>query len=354
MKRFLVISTLVLLLAGLASAAYAYYFYQQYLQQPLRINADESVVFAIKPGSNIRQVAQQLAREQRLPNTDPVPADLLLEAQARLNDQATRIKAGEYELLPGMTTRDALDKFVSGQSIQYEVQLIEGRDYKEMIATIKNHPHLKHELTQADYDNIMQVLGEDEDSAPEGWFMPDTYHFPRNTSDKEVLKRAHQAMKDYLQHAWEKRTPNPHIKTPYEALILASIVEKESGVAEERPIIARVFLNRLEKGMRLQTDPTVIYGMGDAYDGNIRKRDLRKDTPYNTYTRFGLPPTPIAMPGREAIEAVFHPAESDYLYFVATGEGDGRHFFSRTYKEHRKAVIQYQLNGDSRRYQGDK
>ncbi len=355
MKRILFISLTVLLLLILGVGAYAYYQYQQFLQQPLTLS-EHNTTFTVASGSNIRQIARRLNEQAYLPQTQYLSADLLMVAYARLSGQASQIKAGEYELNPGMTVPQVLERFVSGKTLQYAVRLIEGRNYKQMVQTVQSQALLEHVLSDNDYNDYQQImtrLGSDEFDHPEGWFMPDTYYFPRGTTDEEVLKRAYKAMRDYLLQAWEKRDPNPHIRTPYEALILASIIEKESGVAEERPIIARVFLNRLEKGMKLQTDPTVIYGMGKAYQGNIRKRDLKTDTPYNTYTRFGLPPTPIAMPGREAIEAALHPAESDYLYFVATGEGDGRHYFSKTYQEHRKAVIQYQLNGNSRRYKGD-
>ncbi|MEZ5447557.1 MAG: endolytic transglycosylase MltG [Thiolinea sp.] len=274
-------------------------------------------------------------------------------AHTRLHQQTAHIKAGEYELEKGMTPVQVLERFTSGKTVQYQISLVEGRTAREYFTVVSQHPDLEHTLSAEDYETIMDKLGAPAGTAPEGWFFPDTYHFPRGTSDLQVLQRSYDTMKKQLEAAWAKREPNPHLQTPYEALILASIVEKETGVPDERPLIAQVFLNRLDKGMLLQTDPTVIYGMGDRYDGNIRKRDLRTDTPYNTYTRKGLPPTPIANPGLAAIEAVLHPQDSDMLYFVATGLGDGRHFFSRNYAEHRRAVIRYQLNGDKSRYQGD-
>jgi UPF0755 protein len=191
-------------------------------------------------------------------------------------------------------------------------------------------------------DEIMTALGHT-GQHPEGRFMPDTYLFPKNTRDVDFLQRAYASMKNYLDQAWPQRGVGLAVKTPYEALILASIVEKETGLASERKAIAGVFNRRLLKRMRLQTDPTVIYGMGEKFDGNIRRRDLLRDNPYNTYRRFGLPPTPIALPGREAIDAVLHPQEDDTLYFVS--KGDGSHHFSKTLKEHNQAVIKYQLNG---------
>ncbi|HHC74567.1 MAG TPA: endolytic transglycosylase MltG, partial [Thiothrix sp.] len=275
---------------------------------------------------------------------------ILFKALARLNKQAHKIKAGEFKLSADMTSESLLAHFVSGKTLQYQFSLIEGHTYKSLIKKIKQSPSLIQTLSDEDYASIMQKLGSNQ-ANPEGWFYPDTYNFPRNTTDVEFLKRAHSNMQDLLAEEWQKREPNPHIKTPYEALILASIVEKETGIAEERPLIAGVFLNRLAKGMKLQTDPTVIYGMGERYEGNIRKADLKRDTPYNTYTRTGLPPTPIATPSVEAIRAVLHPQTTEALYFVA--KGGGAHHFSKTYAEHRQAVVKYLLNGNARRYQGD-
>ncbi|HDP89617.1 MAG TPA: endolytic transglycosylase MltG, partial [Thioalkalivibrio sp.] len=211
------------------------------------------------------------------------------------------------------------------------------------------HPHVVHTDAIGDPDTLMSELGQP-GMHPEGWFYPDTYHFPKGTTDVEFLRRANAIMRERLAAEWAEREEGLPLETPYEALILASIVEKESAVASERPMIAAVFVSRLRKGMRLQTDPTVIYGMGESFDGNIRKSDLRRDTPYNTYTRGGLPPTPIALPSGESIHAVMHPAKTDALYFVS--RGDGSHHFSATYEEHREAVIRYLLGGKADRYQG--
>ncbi|PIE00839.1 MAG: aminodeoxychorismate lyase [Thiothrix nivea] len=354
MKRFSLFLIILLLLAG-AVAVYGYQQYQLFLNQPANLSA-ENQTFTIESGSHIRTVARRLVAENILPSsTIPfIKPEWLFIAHARYTQQAGQIKAGEYALEAGMRVSDLLQHFVAGKTLQYQISFIEGRSFKDIIATVKAHPELEQTLTDADYEQLMVKLGAPEGTHPEGWFFPDTYHFPRGSSDFDVLKRSYDTMVAYLNEAWQQRKPHPFIKTPYDALILASIVEKETGVPDERPLIAQVFLSRLEKGMRLQTDPTVIYGMGDQYQGNIRKKDLRMDTPYNTYTRTGLPPTPIAIPGKAALDAVFNPQDTEALYFVATGLGDGRHYFSKTYKQHREAVIKYQLNGKRSRYQGDK
>jgi UPF0755 protein len=274
---------------------------------------------------------------------------------AKLSGQAGKIKAGEFALKKGMTAADVLTHFTSGATIQYQTTLIEGKTFKEIIKVIRADKHLKQTLSDADYKNIMGLMETKEGVKypnPEGWFFPDTYSYPRNTSDLQFLKRSHQAMLKQLQKGWKTREPHKGVDSMYDALILASIVEKETGQSSERPLIARVFLNRLKKGMMLQTDPTIIYGLGDTFDGDIRKRDLKKDAPYNTYTRTGLVPTPITTPGAEDLDAVFHPAVSDVLYFVA--KGDGTSYFSKTYAEHKKAVIRYLLRGNKKRYTGDK
>ena len=313
-----------------------WYQYDSFLKTPITVPADNTTI-EIKPGSNIRQVANQLEAKHIIPD------GLLFFAHARLQGAAHKIKAGEYELEVGMKPDDLLKKFVSGQVVQYPLSIIEGKRFKEIVADIHNHPTIETTLSDADLQNIMPKLGEAAGMQPEGWFLPDTYHFPRKTTDLEFLQRSHKAMQDYLTKAWEGRVPHPKITTPHQALILASIVEKETGLPEERPLVARVFLNRLEKGMLLQTDPTVIYGIGDKYDGNIRKTDLQTDTPYNTYTRAGLTPTPIATPSKAAIDAVMHPVASNALYFVATTPG-GASQFSETLDQHNRAVQQYILN----------
>lgn len=353
MKRFFIVVGILLVLMG-AGGVYGYQQYQSFLAKPVLL-VDETASFNVESGSNIRKVAKQLTQRNILPPSGIpyVKPEWLFIAHARLTKQASKIKAGEYALEPGMTADELLVRFTSGKTIQYQISFIEGRSFKDIISSVQTHPDLVQTLTAEDYAQLMIKLGAPEGTHPEGWFFPDTYHFPKGTTDLQVLQRSYDTMVKTLTAAWEEYDGgSPHLKTPYDALILASIVEKETGVADERPLIAQVFLSRLKKGMLLQTDPTVIYGMGDSYDGNIRKKDLRTDTPYNTYTRKGLPPTPIATPGKAALDAVFNPQQTDALYFVATGLGDGRHYFSKTYKEHRKAVIKYQLNGKASRYQG--
>lgn len=350
MRFVLKIVLFLIVIVGIA-AGFAYQQYQAFTQQRLTIMANQPVSFEVKAGSTIRQVTQQLIQADLLPKNTLIPAEYLFLAQARLTDKASKLKAGEYPLEPKMTTGDLLTRFASGKTLQYQLGIIEGHTFKELVNTIQAHPNIKQTLSAQDYQDLMPKLGGATGESAEGWFYPDTYNFPRGSSDLEVLKRSHQAMSEYLMKAWEQRVPHPLIKTPYQALVLASLVEKETGMPDERPMIARVFLTRLEKNMLLQTDPAVIYGMGDTYDGNIRKKDLEADTPWNTYTRTGLPPTPIATPSKAAIDAVMHPAETNYLYFVATGTGDGRHFFSENYENHRKAVNQYLAN-DKKRQQG--
>jgi UPF0755 protein len=234
-----------------------------------------------------------------------------------------------------------LGDVVSGRVKQYELTLLEGWTFKEFMQVVNEHEAVRHTLHNLSIEQIMKKLGFNNEH-PEGRFFPDTYFIHKNISDIEILLRAHNVMDKQLQSMWQSRDTDLPFKNAYEALILASIVEKESAVAEERPVIAGVFINRLRKRMRLQTDPTVIYGMGDSYDGDIRFRDLRKDTPYNTYTRRGLPPTPIAMPGLGALTAVMHPEKTDYLYFVAINDDSGRHVFSSTLEQHEEAVDRYQ------------
>jgi UPF0755 protein len=233
-----------------------------------------------------------------------------------------------------------LNKIVAGEVEQFFLTIVEGWTFRQMLAAVHQHPEIDKKLAELNDEEIMRTLNLPA-VHPEGQFMPDTYHFPDGTTDIQFLKRGWKAMQDYLHAQWQQRDEGLPLKSPYEALILASIVEKETGLARERPEIAGVFVRRLQKGMKLQTDPTVIYGIGPQFDGNIRRKDLRKDTPYNTYTRYGLPPTPIALPGKAAIKATLHPADGNSLYFVA--KGDGSHQFSDTLDEHNRAVRRFQL-----------
>ncbi len=346
MKKFLKWLFVTLIITVVAAGGIGNHFYQKYTRQQL---ATDVASFEIKKGSNIRKVAKDLEQKNLF---KPALAFMLI---AKLSGQDREIKAGEFALKKGMTANEILELFTSGKTIQYQTTIIEGHTFKELIKVIKADPNLKQTLSDDDYKNIMKLMQTEEGnrySNPEGWFFPDTYSYPSHTTDLQFLKRSHRVMIKKLKKGWVEREPHIGIKTPYDALILASIVEKETGQSHERPVIARVFLNRLAKGMMLQTDPTIIYGLGDKFDGNIRKRDLKRDNPYNTYTRTGLVPTPITTPSAEDLQAVFHPAKSDALYFVA--KGDGTSYFSKTYSEHKKAVIRYQLKGDKKRYQGDK
>jgi UPF0755 protein len=259
---------------------------------------------------------------------------------ARIDGSAARIQAGEYLLPTGMAPPGLMRMLVRGEVVQHSLTIIEGWTFQQMMSAIQSHPMLKRTLADASGPGVMAVMAE-AGLEPEGWFYPDTYRFPRDTTDVEFLRRAFRNMQQRLELEWEARAEGLPLKTPYEALILASLIERETAVPAERTRIAGVFIRRLQKGMRLQTDPTVIYGMGDAYQGKIRWRDLRADTPYNTYTRHGLPPTPIAMPSGASIRAALNPADGNELYFVS--RGDGSHQFSATLQEHNAAVRRYQL-----------
>jgi UPF0755 protein len=258
---------------------------------------------------------------------------------ARALGKANRIKAGYYILNKSVTPVELLDKLVAGEVSLREIVFIEGWTFAQMRDVLDTQPLVRHDTKDMSEQDVLKSLGVPLTHA-EGWFFPAKYYIDAGSSDVSILKRAYDTMQQHLQTAWAERDAGLPYTTPTEALIMASIIEKETGAVAERPLIAAVFINRLRKGMRLQTDPTVIYGLGAQYDGNIRKRDLMADTPYNTYTRAGLPPTPIAMPGLASILAALHPAKSDALYFVA--KGNGSHYFSNTLDEHNRAVARYQ------------
>ena len=297
--------------------------------------AEAQTTFLISPGSNIKSIAEDLTRRNII--DDPWLFILL----AKLEDVETRVRAGEYLIEPGQTPQDLLTTFTEGKSIQYSLTIIEGWTFRQMLDAIAADPIIRHSLEGKTDDEIMTLIGQP-GQHPEGMFFPDTYRFPKGTTDVEFLRRAYSLMQEHLEREWMKREPNLPLNSSYEALILASIVEKETGAAFERPLIAGVFTERLRRNMRLQTDPTIIYGLGESFDGDIRFRDLKKDTPYNTYLHAGLTPTPIALPGLDSIRAVLHPAKTDALYFVS--KGDGTHQFSATLEEHNAAVQRYQLN----------
>jgi UPF0755 protein len=295
----------------------------------------QPTIFLIKSGSNIKSIAQDLSMQKII--DDPWLFILL----AKVKGVETRVRAGEYEIKVEMTPEELLEKFIQGSAIQYSLTVIEGWSFRQMLAAIANDPVIEYTLGDKTDEEIMGLLGYP-DQHPEGLFFPDTYRFPKGTSDVDFLRRAYQVMQKHLTREWNQRASGLPLQSSYDALILASIIEKETGAGFERPLISGVFIQRLKKNMRLQTDPTIIYGLGENFDGDIRFRDLKKDTPYNTYLHAGLTPTPIALPGLEAIRAALHPTKTEALYFVS--KGDGTHHFSATLEEHNAAVKRYQLN----------
>jgi UPF0755 protein len=319
---------LLVFLAALAVAGGAYWW----VNQPLRLPAT-TVDLSIEPGTLPRGVAQAVKDA----GVDVSPD--LLYAWFRISGEGRRIKAGSYELEAGITPRRLLAKLARGEESLRAVTLVEGWNFRQVRAALGKEEALKPDTQGKADEAVMAMLGRPAQH-PEGRFFPDTYTYAKGSSDVAVLRRAMRAMDKRLAAAWAQRSPQAVVKTPDEALILASIVEKETGKAEDRPLVAAVFNNRLRVGMPLQTDPTVIYGMGAAYDGNLHKKDLQTDTPWNTYTRAGLPPTPIAMPGKASLLAAVQPAASNALYFVS--RGDGSSHFSASLDEHNRAVNKYQ------------
>jgi UPF0755 protein len=329
-KRFLLLALLlpIVLLGAVAL------WMVQFADRPLQMRGDQ-VELTVPRGASMREVARRVADS----GVDINPTAFYW--MARIGGHAGQIKAGSYALQRGITPRQLIDKFVRGDVIVLTVALIEGWTFRQVRAALAAHPDLEHAADGMSDEQILRHIGAAE-SHPEGLFFPDTYGFHRGDSDLDVLQQAHAQMRRHLDAAWEARQPGLPFKTPYEALTLASIVEKETGLESDRPMIASVFVNRLRAGMLLQTDPTVIYGLGERFDGNLRRRDLTSDTPYNTYTRPGLPPTPISMPGLAAIRAVLDPPDSKFYYFVARGDGSSE--FSRNLAEHNRAVRRFQLN----------
>ncbi|MCB1801493.1 MAG: endolytic transglycosylase MltG [Gammaproteobacteria bacterium] len=322
-----------LILLSSIAGGWAWMEYRDFRASTLAVDEGGSV-YEVKRGASLASVARELQQEGMISNAR------YLEWYGRYTGQANRIRAGEYRLDGTLTPDALLGLLVSGKTIEYSLTLLEGWNIGQVRAAVERHEALAQTLEGIDNGEMMERLGRPGEH-PEGLFFPDTYNFTRGTSDIEFLRRAMVRMDEQLTAAWANRADDIPLSSPYEALILASIVEKETGQADERPAIAGVFARRLRMGMKLQTDPTVIYGMGDAFDGNIRRRDLKADTPYNTYVHTGLPPTPICMPGREALDAAVRPADGKALYFVS--RGDGSHVFSATLKEHNAAVRKYQL-----------
>lgn len=334
MKKTLMLKALLPALIVAIMCSYVLLQYQRFMQSPLLL--EHAQTYVVSSGSNLKSISRDLKRQ----GLTDLPS-WYLQLYGRATAQAHKIKAGEYQLEPGTTLPELMAQFVSGKVVMNAFTIVEGMTAKELLLAITAHPKIQATLDTADVEAVMAALGEPEKKG-EGWFLPETYHFPTGMTDVAFLERAYQAMKQALDQAWQGRDKNLPYKSPYEALIMASIIEKETAVADERPHIAGVFVRRLDKGMRLQTDPTVIYGLGEQFDGNLRRKDLRSDTPFNTYTRAGLPPTPICLPSIESIEAALHPADGKTLYFVATGE-DGRHVFSSNLRDHNNAVRRYQL-----------
>lgn len=299
-----------------------------------RIPLTQSQLFTIPAGSNSKTLSSLLNKNNIIDKTDATVLPYII----RLLPNYHQFKAGTFELTPAMTYDDLLTLFVSGKEAQFSIKFIEGNTFAKWREILNTAPYIKHTITSLSDSEIAQKL-DIKQTNPEGWFYPDSYHYTANTTDLALLERAHNRMKTFLNQEWQSRDQNLPYISSYDMLIMASIIEKETSRDDERNLVASVFVNRLKKGMRLQTDPTVIYGMGDKYKGNITRRDLTTSTPYNTYIITGLPPTPIAMPSLASLKAAAHPAESSYLFFVA--DGNGRHVFSKDLTSHNNAVQNY-------------
>ncbi len=335
MNRFVQAISLLVFLAVAAWLGWRHYE-RQWLQSPIEA-LQSPATFIVPQGASLRAVAKSLGDAGLMER----PGTWL--RYANREGLATRIQAGEYRLLPGTSPSVLLRQFVAGDVVLHALTIPEGWAFRQALASIQANPYVTVELKGLPEVTLLARLGL-QDRHAEGLFFPDTYRFPRGTTDREILVQAHARLERELADAWATRAEGLPLASPYEALILASLVEKETASGEERPRIAGVFVNRLRKGMRLQTDPSVIYGIGENFDGNIRRRDLVNDTPYNTYTRAGLPPTPIALVGRAALAAAVRPADTTALYFVATGLGDGRHFFAESLVAHNANVSRHLAN----------
>lgn len=327
MKRLLLVFALLITLAAALAGGLAWY-----ATRPLTLSAP-AVEFTLPPGTPMKQAARQI-------NAAGVQvAPLALEWIARLAGKDRAIKAGSYEVTGALSSWELILKLSRGDVSQGELAVIEGWTFRQLRAALASHPDLRHDSAGLSDGEVLARIGAQE-SHPEGLFLPDTYLFDKQSGELHLLARAYRSMHKRLADAWAGRDPQLPLASPYQALILASIVEKETGRREDRPLVASVFVNRLKSGMRLQTDPTVIYGLGPDFDGNLKKRDLLADGPYNTYTRSGLPPTPIALPGAEALAAALGPPNTSFFYFVA--RGDGRSEFSSDLTQHNRAVARYQ------------
>jgi UPF0755 protein len=316
-----------LLLLGLGT--YVYWFSVARLEP-------EAKIYVVAPGTSLKAFARQLRNEKVLPDANTLVWIAYLKGQSR------ELKAGEYRFRKGITAIEILEQVMAGRVVEYPLTIVEGWTFKQVLEAMAAAPKLTHSLQGLKPKQIMASLGYPT-LHPEGRFYPDTYYYSAGMSDLIILQRAFQKMEKVLDEEWNGRQNDLPLKNRDEALTLASIVEKETGKAEERALIAGVFAHRLRIGMKLQTDPTVIYGIGDRFNGNLTVKDLRTPTPYNTYVIKGLPPSPIAMPGRDALHAALNPDNTKALYFVS--RGDGSHVFSETYEQHNRSVIKYQLNG---------
>ena len=337
MKKFFIFLLILLLILG-GVGFWGYQKLTSFVHTPVNVTQDQ--LLTIERGTTGSKLAALLEQENILEHADLLP--WLLKLQPQLN----KVKAGTYSLTGVKTLQDLLDMINSGKEAQFSVKFIEGKTFKEWRKNLENAPHLKQTLQGKTDKEIMALLDIPavakavyEWNNMDGWLYPDTYNYTPNSTDLELLKRSTTRLQKALDKAWNERDENLPLTDPYQMLILASIVEKETGIAAERPQVASVFINRLKANMKLQTDPTVIYGMGERYTGNIRKKDLETITPYNTYMIEGLPPTPIAMVSESALQAVAHPAKTDFYYFVA--DGSGGHKFTRNLNEHNKAVQEY-------------
>ena len=337
MKKFFIFLLILLLILG-GGGFWGYQKLTEFVHTPVNVTQDQ--LLTIERGTTGSKLAALLEQEKILDHAD------LLTWLLKLQPQLNKVKAGTYSLMGVKTLQDLLDMINSGKEAQFNVKFIEGKTFKEWRKNLENAPHLKQTLQGKSDKEIMALLDIPavakavyEWNNMDGWLYPDTYNYTPNSTDLELLKRSATRLQKALDKAWNERDENLPLEDPYQMLILASIVEKETGVAAERPQVASVFINRLKANMKLQTDPTVIYGMGESYTGNIRKNDLETITPYNTYMIEGLPPTPIAMVSESALQAVAHPAKTDFYYFVA--DGSGGHKFTRNLNEHNKAVQEY-------------
>lgn len=343
MSRLLIVVAAIVLVF-LAALGIGVWQLERFMDEPVSVS-QEGVSFDIPAGSSFASVSRRLVEQ------GVISSDYWFRLHARRSGEASAIQAGEYLIEAGATPRSILEQFTSGAVRLYSFTIVEGWNHRDLLLALHNNKAITASMTDEDWPALLSELGA-EVPHPEGLFLPETYHFARATTDREILSQAYNLMQQVLAEEWQARDSSTPVKSAYDALTLASIVEKETARADERPRIAGVFARRLEKRMRLQTDPTVIYGIGAGFDGNLTRTHLRTDTPYNTYTRHGLPPTPIAMPGRAAINAALNPLPGDELYFVATGLGDGSHRFSKTKAEHDAAVQEYLQRLRQQRRQG--